>query len=112
MNWADYQPGRRVVCVADYFESREQCSIVPEKGKVYTIRTANIGRLSNDIEMIGLTFVEFTSLGVPTSLYQPPSGEWWFAARNFKPLDERRLDQFRHMLTKAPAPWGSRPVAA
>ncbi|MVA44671.1 hypothetical protein GOZ83_06190 [Agrobacterium vitis] len=112
MNWADYQPGRRVVCVNDLSDLSSSCSVVPKKGRVYTIRMAEMGDGVNGEEALCLTFMEFVSLGVPTSRYQPRESEWFFVARNFKPLDERRLDQFRRMLTKAPAPWGSRPVLA
>ncbi|MUZ80760.1 hypothetical protein GOZ93_00720 [Agrobacterium vitis] len=105
MNWADYQPGRRVVCVVDFSKSRSFCSIIPEKGRVYTIRAAEMGDCSDGEVVLCLTFVEFVSLGVPTSKYQPLESEWFFTARHFKPLDERRLDQFRQHLTKTPAPF-------
>ncbi|MUO96630.1 hypothetical protein GOZ80_14210 [Agrobacterium vitis] len=105
MNWADYQPGRRVVCVEDMNDVHCICSVLPEKGKVYTIRAANMGRTPGGVETLGLTFVEFSSVGVPNARIQPICDEWWFRAQDFKPLDERRLDQFRQHLTKTPAPF-------
>ncbi|BCH63025.1 hypothetical protein RvVAT039_02410 [Agrobacterium vitis] len=112
MNWAEYQPGRRVVCVEDFSDCTDHLSVAPVKGAVYTIETAEIGIGADGKTALGLAFVEFVSRCVPGSPYQTKQGVWMFDAVHFKPLDERRLDQFRHMLTKAPAPWGSRPVLA
>ncbi|BCH59174.1 hypothetical protein RvVAR0630_17980 [Agrobacterium vitis] len=102
MNWADYQPGRRVVCVDDLDRLKRFYTRVPQKGKVYTIRSAEIGEGLTG-EMFSLTFTELASYGIPGRRFQPSGVEWMFDAKSFKPLDERRLDQFRHMLTKKPA---------
>lgn len=105
MNWADYQVGRRVVCVEDFNDAADFCSVIPKIGRVYTIRDASMGFNFCGVEVFSLKFDEFSSFGIWGAEYQPPYGEWSFQARCFKPLDERRLDQFRQMLTKIPSPW-------
>lgn len=101
MNWADYQVGRRVVCIRDSSEHwRLHCSIWPVLGRVYTIKASRMGANEHGEELLGLRFEEFESYSI--SEFRPEDGYWWFPARSFRPLDERRLDQFRQLLTPAP----------
>jgi len=100
MNWADYQVGRRVVCLVDHTGWRNAASVLPAKGRIYTIRAALVGHNSAGEEKLGLLFQEFVSHRI--GLFAIEGGEWAFAATDFRPLDERRLDQFRQLLTPAP----------
>lgn len=100
MNWADYQVGRRVVCLVDHSGWRHACSVVPDKGRIYTVRAALIGHNSAGQEMLGLFFQEFVADRIGEFAGQ--GGEWAFAAHDFRPLEEGRLDQFRQLLTPTP----------
>lgn len=100
MNWADYQVGRRVVCITDNGYWRQHCSVWPFFGRVYTIKASRIGLNEHGEELLGLRFEEFESYSI--SDFRPEDGYWWFPAKAFRPLDERRLDQFRQMLTPTP----------
>lgn len=101
MSWADYQPGRRVVCVTDFGKNetlRQICTVLPVKGRVYTTRETKIGQSSKSPEDLGLMFVEFRSFARPHHPRRFVEGEVSWAADEFKPLDETRLDVFRRML--------------
>lgn len=100
MSWADYQPGRRVVCVADWSGTLavDICTVLPVKGRVYTIRATSVADGLREKNILGLRFVEFQSFTKEGSPYLARDGEWWWQAFGFRPLDETRLDVFRKML--------------
>lgn len=91
----DWEPrvGMRVVCINDQPRHWEEDGyIYPNKGHIYTIRQVVFDNLKT-----GLLLVEIHN---PTL---NGDGEAYFNCRNFRPLDERRLDIFRSILTKAPS---------
>lgn len=97
MNWEHYQAGRRVVCITEYGGYRATiCSVLPVKGQVYTIRALGIGENEAGETIAGLRFVEFQSLRIGD--FADTGEEWWFVTKDFRPLDEGRLDQFRQHL--------------
>lgn len=99
MSWADYQPGRRVVCVADFsILLRRYCTAVPQKGRIYTIREALLEASHSKAQTLGLRFEEFSAFGLPGAPLPITDGEVAFEASCFRPLDETRLDVFRRML--------------
>lgn len=96
----DWEPhvGMRVVCVVDVTPA----SIAkfpaqwPYKGGVYTIETVNHWPVQGTL----LTFLELDNTDFVArgeSQIEPGFSQW-----GFRPLDERRLDIFRSILTKAP----------
>jgi hypothetical protein len=95
MNWADYQVGRRVVCIKAKWWGNPVCRAnaargfdFPRVGIVYTICLVEPFR--------GGIYLGFQELPTPKKNFD------MFAAECFRPLDERRLDQFRQLLTPAP----------
>lgn len=105
MNWADYQVGRRVVCIGVDSEIPAGVRLigappVPEVGRVYTISKVAPGAWTGELA-IGLAefgdVIRFFLLHGDLCF-----GELLFKAKYFRPLDEGRLDQFRMMLVPAP----------
>ncbi|MCJ7993244.1 hypothetical protein J5N58_01355 [Rhizobium cremeum] len=106
MNWADFQPGRRVLCVREDGGFPAGLQILgswprtPLVGRVYTIKSAEPGAVSG---VLSLDLVEIIN--------EPPHFLWngklgsakvLFLATHFRPLDESRLDQFRKLLAPSP----------
>lgn len=101
MNWEQYQVGRRVVCITEYTPYVATiCSAVPVKGRVYTIRSLEMGNNQTGELVLGLQFEEFESYRIGD--FADIGGTWHFRAVDFRPLDENRLDQFRLFLAPAP----------
>lgn len=100
MNWGGYEIGRLVACISDGENWQGICSVIPQKGRVYTIRATSMGENWNGEIILGLRFKEFQSLRM--GIFAEDGGEWWFAAKDFRPLDDSRLDQFRRLLAPAP----------
>lgn len=105
MNWADYQVGRRVVCIEvtkDWPPGIRflQAPPVPELGKVYTISDQKVGLLRGELclslQEFGTVVVSFLDRG------ELCTGVVMYEAKCFRPLDENRLDQFRKLLAPAP----------
>ncbi len=106
MNWADFQPGRRVVCVRENNRFPPGMQILgpwplsPLVGRVYTIKSAQPGALSG---RLSLDLVEI--INEPTHFLwngERCSAKVLFLATHFRPLDESRLDQFRKLLAPSP----------
>jgi hypothetical protein len=101
MNWEHYQVGRRVVCITEFHgDWALVCSAMPAKGRIYTIRAVTLGENSAGETRVGLRFEEFEAhrLGA----FAQSGDEWSFAATDFRPVDEARLEQFRQFLASAP----------
>ena len=95
MNWKDYEPDKRVVCVLkDGYRWMNPHINNPEHGKIYTIRE----NMVRD-ERLGLLFVEIVN---KPQLWDDGIYEPCFNAIYFRPVDETRLDVFRSMLTNLP----------
>lgn len=92
----DPVPGMRVVCVSESYQATsmpDERDAIPRKGQVYTVR--GLHRLGN----LWLVEIRNKRRGWSTGRH-----EYAFHPSRFKPLDERRLDIFRAILTKAPRP--------
>lgn len=96
MDWKGYEAGKRVVCISDGEGWRGICSVVPRKGRIYTIRAAEMGENVAGEVKLGLQFVEFASFRI--GQFAHFGGEWFFSATDFKPIDESRIDVFRQHL--------------
>lgn len=106
MNWADYQVGRRVVCIGETRENPPNVVLLdpipmPVKGRVYTITRVRPGAIGGHLclglEEIGEVRVRLLLNG------RPCIGDVMYEAKYFRPLDEGRLDQFRKLLSPVPA---------
>lgn len=95
MNWADFQPGRRVVCVSHDDWSAKYVNALPEIGRVYTIRAQMVWRLFGSLS---IRLQELRVFSISPRFVPLEGGEYWLQAKNFRPLDETRLDQFRKLL--------------
>lgn len=102
MIWQGYDVGKRVVCICTGESWIAACTIVPQQNKIYTIKATRIGLTVRGETVLGLRFEEFESYSA-TEEYEPEDGYWWFAAPDFRPVDERRLDVFRQLLKTVPA---------
>lgn len=100
MSWGGYDIGRLVACVSDGENWQGICSFIPQKGRIYTIRSIAMGDNDRGETVLGLRFREFRSFRV--GAYVDVGGEWWFSAKDFQPLEDSRLDQFRRLLAPAP----------
>lgn len=83
--------GQRVVCVDDLFEDIYD-EETPKRGVVYTIRGIKFWT----VDKLSFTLEEITN---PLKLYKEGVSEKHFRETRFKPIDEKRLDIFREMLT-------------
>lgn len=106
MNWADFQPGRRVVCIGEVGEFPPGNLILgplpqrPVKGRVYTIKKAELCRISGKLSLDLFEIVnEPVLLRWNGVCYTEPV---LFLADYFRPLDDTRLDQFRKLLAPTP----------
>ncbi len=99
MNWCDFEPGKRVVCVYDFSadpmfsQGVSLGACFPTLGKVYTVRNSFV--MSGDI--IGIHLIEITNPLIPID--ENSMGEMGFDIRAFRPVDETKIDQFRELLT-------------
>jgi hypothetical protein len=91
--------GQRVVCITDDWEQAESYPswgiIPPTKSTVYTIRS-----IASHGTRIGLYLKELVN---PVIMTSHGMNEVCFIARNFKPVDESKLDQFRKHLIGVPS---------
>lgn len=91
--------GQRVVCIHDYGIDKKQIQInmkCPDLNKVYTIR--DIRYFEGDlIDSTGVLLKELVNPLFNLKMYGLM--EPYFSASFFRPLDEKRIDQFRSMLT-------------
>ncbi|ATN34764.1 hypothetical protein ACO34A_13235 [Rhizobium sp. ACO-34A] len=99
MNWADFQPGRRVVCISHYEWAGTLVNALPEIGRVYTVRAQKNHPLNGEL---GIRLKELSIFSTSPKFTPLDGGEYWLQARNFRPLDETRLDQFRKLLAPTP----------
>lgn len=107
MNWADYQPGKRVVCLIDYAKHPETALFpelvrlpLPVPGTVCTITAQHVGQMHGGL---CLSLAEFSMPWVslwPLGLHA--IGKPLFDAKYFRPVDEAKIDQFRKILTDIP----------
>lgn len=94
----DWEPrvGMRVVCVdATARPGRRWADDAPSQGTIYTISDVFID-VDDDL-VIGL--LELPRSAVAHALFGGKAG---YLPRRFRPLDERRIDIFRSVLTQAP----------
>lgn len=98
----DFAVGRRIVCIENRQWDRTVMSEFPEIGKVYTVRSCET---VPGLDLVSLRLVEIFSLPVGPLRPLGEAVEWCFQSCYFRPLDERRLDVFRHILANADI-WG------
>ncbi|MGR6465416.1 hypothetical protein [Rhizobium sp. PAMB 3182] len=106
MNWADYQPGKRLVCLVDieaemrraeawnWFQQFKAAYRFPVKGAIYTVRDTMLIR-----QGLAIVLAEIVN---PTLPFSDTPSELFFPAYYFRPVDETKLDQFRKHLTNIP----------
>lgn len=99
MNWADFQPGRRVLCISHDDWAIQYVNALPDVGRVYTVRAQETYKEDG---RLGIRLEELRVFSISPKFAPLDDGEYWLQASNFRPLDEIRLDQFRKLLAPTP----------
>lgn len=99
MQWQGYEVGKRVVCIGTSSWDPTCATVLPVKGRIYTIRQVepHFSKLTGETTL-GLRFEEFVSRPIGAGRRLTILDEWFFEHDAFKPVDESRLDVFRQHL--------------
>ena len=94
--YLDWNVGDFVVCVKDLTPFAAMGEIVPELGRIYTIREFKV-----EYDRVGIYLVEIVN---EIRRYDQGLGECFFIATSFRKLQKNRISIFTDMLNKIKEP--------